>query len=96
MSDTLTSAVEVLAAKMDGSDFSGSAKFDIIGVGTIVVDGSGARAADEDTDVTLSAEQSVFEDMMNGDLDPTSAYMTGKLTIEGSLPVAMQLAGALS
>ncbi|MCE8471895.1 SCP2 sterol-binding domain-containing protein, partial [Rhodovulum sulfidophilum] len=34
----------------------------------------------------------IFRAMMEGDLNPTTAFMTGKLMIEGDMGKAMQLA----
>lgn len=96
MSYTLETAVEKLNEKMSGADFTGTAKFDIAGEGTIVLDGSGARVADDDADVTLSADVETFQSMLEGETDPTSAFMSGKLAIDGDMGMAMQLAAALA
>lgn len=96
MSDVLNAAVEALSAKMADADFSNTAKFNIEGEGSIVVDSDGARISDDETDVTLSADVETFQAMMEGDLDPTSAFMTGRLSIDGDMGAAMQLGGALS
>lgn len=45
----------------------------------------------EDPDLTLSCAREVFENILNGAQDPTMAYMTGKLKIRGSMPLAMKL-----
>ncbi|MEC9310171.1 MAG: SCP2 sterol-binding domain-containing protein, partial [Pseudomonadota bacterium] len=60
------------------------------------VDGDGARASDEDTDVTLTADAETFEAMLTGEMNPTSAFMSGKLTIDGDMGQAMALAGAFA
>ncbi len=96
MSETLEKAAAELNSKTAGSDFSDSAKFVITDLGTIVLDGQGARVADEETDVTLTADQDTFEAMMSGDLNPTGAFMSGKLSIDGDMGVAMKLASVLS
>lgn len=95
MSAVIDTAVAALGEKFSGG-FAGIAKFVIPGEGAIVIDGNGVRAGDDDADVTLTAEADVFQQILAGDLNPTSAYMTGKLTIDGNLGLAMQLGSALS
>lgn len=96
MSDIVNQAVAELNAKMAGSDFDGTAKFDIEGEGSVVIDNTGARASDEETDVTLSADAETFQDILSGDLNPTSAFMTGKLKVDGDMGMAMKLASVLA
>ncbi|ANB33838.1 SCP2 sterol-binding domain-containing protein [Rhodovulum sulfidophilum] len=91
MSDTLDKAVEALNDKLSGG-FNGIAKFSIKDTGDIIVDEDGAHAGDAEADVTLSASLETFRAMMEGDLNPTTAFMTGKLMIEGDMGKAMQLA----
>ena len=69
--------------------------FDIDGAGqwTVAVDDGrvsvteGAAAAD--ATITSSAEN--FERIVAGELNPTSAYMTGKLKVKGDMGAAMKL-----
>jgi len=96
MSDVITAAVAALATKMGNGFTAGVAKFVIPGEGAIMVDETGVRAGDEPADVTLTAEAEVFRAMIEGDLNPTSAFMTGKLTVDGSMGLAMQLGAALA
>lgn len=96
MSDKMEAAVAALNEKMTDVDFDGSAKFVIEGEGSIVVDAQGARASDEETDVTLTADADTFEAMMTGDMNPTAAFMSGKLTVDGDMGKAMQLGAALA
>lgn len=95
MSDVITTAVAALNEKI-GNGFDGLAKFVIEGEGAVMVDGNGARAEDSDADVTLSADTETFQAILEGDLDPTAAFMTGKLSIDGDMGMAMKLAGALA
>ncbi|MDG1067958.1 MAG: SCP2 sterol-binding domain-containing protein [Sulfitobacter sp.] len=96
MSDVINEAVKVLSEKMSGVDIGGTVKFDIEGEGCVMVDDSGVRAGDDDADVTLSADRETFEGMMTGDTNPTSAFMTGKLKVDGDMGMAMKLASALA
>ena len=45
--------------------------------------------ADATTTIRISAEN--LEKLMAGSLDPTLAYMTGRLKVEGSMGVALKL-----
>ncbi len=96
MSDYVTEAVAALNAKMGGQGFDGTAKFDIANEGSFIVDENGAHAGDGDADVTLSADVDTFKSILDGDLDPTSAFMSGKLAIDGDMGKAMQLAQVLA
>lgn len=95
MNDVINAAVKALGVKMaDG--FDGVAKFVIEGEGAIMVDADGVRAGDEPADVTMTATAQVFQAMMEGQLNPTTAFMTGKLTVDGSMGLAMKLGAALA
>ncbi len=94
MSRVIDAAVAELAAKLTGG-FDGIAKFVIPGEGAIMLDGAGVRAGDDDADVTLTASAEVFESLISGDLSAASAFMTGKLTVDGSMALAMKLGQVL-
>ncbi|GAA3854113.1 SCP2 sterol-binding domain-containing protein [Celeribacter arenosi] len=96
MSDVLTTAVAALNEKMEGGFAAGVAKFVIEDEGAIIVDGSGARAGDDDAEVTLTADAETFQSMISGELNPTAAFMTGKLSVDGDMGLAMQLGAALA
>lgn len=95
MSAIVSAAVAALNEKVSGR-FAGLAKFVIEGEGAIMLDGNGARAADEPADVTLSADAETFQGLLAGDLNPTAAFMQGRLTVDGDMGLAMQLGAALS
>lgn len=95
MSDIINMAVTALNAKLGADGFDGSAKFDIEGEGSIVIDENGARASDDAADVTLSADVETFQAILEGDQNPTAAFMTGKLSVDGDMGLAMKLAGVL-
>ncbi len=50
---------------------------------------------DGDADTTIRITTDNLEKLISGGLDPTLAYMTGKLKVEGSLGVAMKLVSML-
>lgn len=90
-------AVRALSAKM-GDGFDGSAKFVITGEGAVYVDATGVRAATEgdDAEVTMTADAETFQDILAGTLNPTAAFMSGKLQVEGDMGTAMKLGTALA
>ena len=96
MSDIVNEAVAALNEKLAGADFDGTAKFDIEGEGAVMIDSEGARAADDAADVTLSADTETFKGILSGDTNPTAAFMTGKLKVDGDMGMAMKLASVLS
>ncbi len=96
MSEIVSGAVEKLNEKLAGGAFDGTAKFDVTGEGSIIVDSDGARAGDDAADVTLSADAETFQAILEGETDPTAAFMNGALTVDGDMAMAMQLAAALA
>ncbi len=96
MSDVVAAAVEALNEKLGGNGFDGIAKFEIEDEGAIVIDEGGARASDDVADVTLSASADTFQDILAGNLDATSAFMTGRLKLDGDMGLAMRLGSVLS
>lgn len=94
MSEVVDAAVEVLSKKLSGG-FDGVAKFVIEGEGAIMLDASGVRAGDEPSDVTMTASAEVFKRILDGDLNPTMAFMQGKLAVDGSMGLAMKLGSVL-
>lgn len=95
MSEVVDAAVEALGKKLAGG-FDGIAKFVIEGEGAIMLDSTGVRAGDEEADVTLTATAETFKAILDGEMNPTSAFMTGKLSVDGSMGLAMKLGAALS
>ena len=96
MTDIMTHAVEAIEKKLEGTVFDGSAKFEIEGQGSVIIDASGVRVSDDETEVTLSANLETFQEILEGDLDSTAAFMTGRLKLDGDMSTAMRLASVLS
>ena len=94
MSEMIDAAVKALGAKLSGG-FDGVAKFVINGEGAIMLDAAGVRAGDEEADVTLTADADVFRAILDGDMNQTMAFMTGKLAVDGSMGLAMKLGSVL-
>jgi putative sterol carrier protein len=94
MSEMIDAAVKALSAKLSDG-FDGVAKFVIEGEGAIMLDATGVRAGDEEADVTLTAEADVFRAILDGEMNATMAFMTGKLKVDGSMGQAMKLGAVL-
>lgn len=95
MSEVVAKAVEALNGKI-GNGFAGRARIVIEGEGSILLDHTGARAGEGESDVTLTASADTFIGILTGQVNPTVAYMTGKLSVDGALGLAIQLGAALS
>ena len=94
MSDVISSAVAALQEKISDG-FDSTAKFVIDGEGALMIDGTGVRAGDEEAEVTLTADAETFQAILSGELNPTAAFMTGKLSVDGDMGAAMKLGGLL-
>ena len=95
MSKIIETAVAALNEKIEGG-FDGVAKFVLGDEGAVMIDSDGARSGDDDAEVTLTAEADVFQSILDGETNPTAAFMTGKLSIDGDMGMAMKLASFLS
>ena len=90
---------DTLAEKADTSQIAGMNKtyaFDIEGAGQWTVNVADGAVAVEDgvndgADCTISTSEETFEKIVAGEVNPTSAYMTGKLKLKGDMGAAMQL-----
>ena len=95
MSGIVDKAVEFLSGRMDGG-FDGCVKFVIEEEGSIMIDGEGVRPGDEEADCVLSANAETFQGILEGEVNPTAAFMTGQLKLDGDMGTAMRLGSILS
>ena len=89
---------EQLPSRVDPGKTAGmnnSYVFDIEGAGTwtVKVAEGGVTVDEGDTggDCTISTSAEIFEKIVNGEQNPTTAYMSGKLKIKGDMGAAMKL-----
>jgi putative sterol carrier protein len=89
---------DTLESRADASKLAGmnnSYLFDIDGEGQWLVkvaDGSiDVTPGSGEADATISTTAEVFEKIVSGEQNPTTAYMTGKLKIKGDMGAAMKL-----
>lgn len=92
MAEVIEAALEAMREKFP-EGFDGAAKFIIEGEGALILDGTGVRVAEagEAAEVSLMADVATFRAILDGDLSPTVAYMTGRLGLQGDLGLAMRL-----
>ena len=81
--------------KVAGSGFDRSVKFDLKDAGIIVVDGTTVTTGDSEADCTITMSLDDFVALTKGDLNPTAAFMQGKMKIAGDMSVAMALSQVL-
>ena len=73
-------------------------KLDFGDQGVILLDGAASQVSEEDgaADTTIKVAWDDWQAMAAGTLDGMTAFMTGKLKVEGDMSNAMQLQGVLS
>jgi putative sterol carrier protein len=98
MTESARDFFESLEGRLDPSKTAGmthSYVFEIDGAGTWKVevdDGTVSVSEGEgDADATISASEDTFQQIASGDLNATTAYMTGKLKVRGDMGAAMKL-----
>jgi len=99
MPESVREFFEGLESRVDASRTAGVTNtyvFDIDGAGewTVAVDDghvSVTEGASPDADCTITSSEENFERIVVGELNPTSAYMTGKLKVKGDMGAAMKL-----
>lgn len=96
MSDVLNSAVATLKEKLGDSSFDGSVKFEIEDEGSVRIEGDEVSIDDGEADCTIKADAETFKSMVSGDLNPTAAFMSGKLSVDGDMSKAMALSSVLA
>lgn len=81
--------------RVEESGFDRSVKFDTGSDGVIVIDGATISTTDAPADCTITLSLDDLESLVAGELNPTMAFMQGKLKIDGDMSVAMALSQVL-
>jgi putative sterol carrier protein len=73
-------------------------KLDFGGEGAVMLDGGAQQVSEDDgeADTTIKVGWDDWQQMAAGQLDGMTAFMTGKLKVEGDMSNAMQLQGVLA
>ena len=73
-------------------------KLDFGSDGVILMDGAASEVSEKDdaADTTIKVSWDDWQQMATGQLDGMTAFMTGKLKVEGDMSNAMQLQGVLA
>jgi putative sterol carrier protein len=91
MAAKLNEAQAFLPGKRVKIDFGGEQ-------GVVMLDGNASAVTEEDgpADTTIKVTWADWQDMSDGKLDGMTAFMQGKLKVEGDMSNAMQLQGVLA
>jgi putative sterol carrier protein len=89
-----------LATKMNGAQAwlpGKRVKIDFGPEGALILDGQANQVTEQDgpADTTIKVSWADWEAMSSGQLDGMTAFMQGKLKVEGDMSAAMQLQGVL-
>ena len=73
-------------------------KIDFGDEGAVMLDGTSEQVTEDagDADTTIRTSWDDWQKMASGELDGMTAFMMGKLKVEGDMSNAMQLQGVLS
>ena len=93
---SLESATQAIRAKVgDGSGLEATLKFDMGAEGVIVIDAKSTPNTvsndNSDVDCTVGITLDNLQAMLDGDLEPATGFMAGKLKVSGDMSVAMRL-----
>ncbi|TIS57221.1 SCP2 sterol-binding domain-containing protein [Mesorhizobium sp.] len=84
-----------MRSRVASAKFEHSVKFDTGSDGVIVIDGATVSTTDAATDCTVKLSLDDLDSLIAGDLNPTMAFMSGKIKVEGDMTVAMALSQLL-
>lgn len=92
---SLDAIAEKIRERVAGSGFDKSVKFDLGDDGVIVVDGQNVSTEDAGADCTITISKDNFIALTSGELNPTMAFMSGKIKVAGDMSIAMRLSQVL-
>lgn len=92
---SIDAIVERMKSRAESSDFDRVVKFDCGDDGVIVINKGEVTTEDMDAECTITVSSDDLEALTTGELDATSAFMQGKIKIDGDMGIAMQLSQIL-
>lgn len=99
--DMIDAAIKYDPTAMKGKEgvYQFNLEGDDVGTYQMIIEEDGAQAvkgAEKDPQVTLTIDEDNFRDLVAGTLNPTAAFMGGKLKINGNMGLAFKLQTVLN
>lgn len=93
---SLADTTEAIRGKMgENSGLGATLKFDCGDEGVVFVDGTTVPNVvtneDKPADCTIKIAREDLDGLLAGELNPTTAFMSGKIGVEGDMSIAMKL-----
>ena len=92
---TFSQILDLVSARAKGR-IKGSVSLNMPDLGVVYVDETGATQSDRAAEITLTANSEVFHNIVEGTQNPATAFMTGKLKVDGNPIRALKIGEILS
>jgi putative sterol carrier protein len=95
MMTTLAEFADAVTARAKGR-IKGTVRLEMPDMGMLFVDETGAVISEDAAEITLIAKSNVFKNIFEGSQNPATAFMTGKLKVDGNPMRALKIGEILS